>query len=355
MDWLEDVCQYRAVTGRIPGKGLATGYWGRNPRCNVKGWQLPEKITAMTRSQLQAMGRPALLYLPVQNGPSCTCNKDTSLSADRQCRSCYGVGLVPGFDLFLRDTLHFSSSEATGYTLTGTVIDTTLKPNRVRLVDTAMTGTVETTDVPFNNPEGAPWEADVQIYERPGSSHLVEISTDSGSTWTDLATWLGTTPPMSGVMRARITLSRINLDDESPEFEIVRLRHLREHHVSRVITALREGDDYSLGDILILRPSKMLNPGTDAARGGLIESPNQKAWTAPLDGFDLSIDPNTVPARIPTVPGDPHPFVELRYGLALGERYAMVNLNYSEETLVFTRQWWDERRVQPGEIWARVW
>jgi hypothetical protein len=156
-------------------------------------------------------------------------------------------------------------------------------------------------------------------------------------------------------VRARITLSRANLDDESPEFEIVRLRHLRQHHVSRVITARREGDDYNPGDILILRPSKMLNPGTDAARGGLIESPSQKAWTAGLSGFDLSVDANTRDEAPPVEAGDPHPFVELQYGVEQGERFAMVNLSWSEETLVFTRFWWDERRVQAGEVWARVW
>ena len=86
---------------KTPGSGLATGYWGRNPRQTIQKLEIPEKILVLLQDKLLAMGRPVFLWLLVNEKTpgvfQCSCEKETMQTSDMKCLSCYGTKLVPGF------------------------------------------------------------------------------------------------------------------------------------------------------------------------------------------------------------------------------------------------------------------
>lgn len=350
-----------------------TGYWGPNPRAIVRGWNLPDRIHTLNQQQLWAMGRPAFLYLPVHPNVEayqpnlggnltltpCSCRKKTSESADRTCVTCYGTSYAPGYVRMLSATYALSSSEYAvqeGFTPAalpvGLAVNTDLKPNRLVLADGALTGSITRT-WQFSNPDLQPWETSLGAYTppSPGTAAVnVEFSTDGG------ATWLGAPPDPapSGVLGVRVTLSRAAAGDPSPIFEVFRLRHIRSEDQSPDLLAYRN-EERPAGAILVLRPWNQQKTAQDAERGLLVQHPGMMSWTAPLSAFDQRVLPDTPQAALPQDDCPMPPFLQLAYGIREGQRYALNDIAYSEETLRLTKQRFNERRIQPGEVLSRVW
>lgn len=348
------------ICPKFPGKHLATGYWGTNPRKVFRDYQVPEKIVVAKREELLTMGRPAYLFLPVTSGTRCTCFKDTNSSADRKCHTCHGTSYIPGYEKFLFATLAFSSSEHSQldtWTLTDVTLNTTFKPHRFQLAEGATTGTAVSPDVAFSNPNLDQWAFNTDAYTRAaGQNVTVEWSNDAGMTWRPLSDLNDTVnnPGTSGSIRVRVTLSRSTAVEQSPLFEIFRLRHLRSADVNPVIAA-RRTEDYRPGNILILRPWEVERVANENGRGIVVDNPGDKAWTAPLDFFDTSITIDTPQAKIDDTEPGSSPFFEHDFGIHDGTRFELTQLSYNEQMLRFTWQSFDDRRVQPGEHYGLVW
>jgi hypothetical protein len=146
------------MASKVPGFSSAVGYWGPNAYCRVSQDETAAKIRALLQDQLFMNGRPVFLWQPVASTTAgvvaCTCDKDTSQTADYKCMSCYGMRFVPGYEKFLFETIHFSSAEAGSYTLTTASIDRSKKPNRVIIAAGSTTAVIETTDKAFSNVRG---------------------------------------------------------------------------------------------------------------------------------------------------------------------------------------------------------
>lgn len=353
-----------------------TGYWGPNPRAIVRGWNVPDRIYTMNQQQLWAMGRPVYLYIPVhpqveahqpnlgvQDVPltPCSCVKRSTESADRTCATCYGTGYAPGYVRCLTSTYAVSSSEyasssaSGGFTPaalpTGLALDTALKPNRLRLADDALEGVIERT-WGFSNEDLTPWESHLSAYVPPSGSGVVEVSysVDGGATFSSALP----APAPSGSITVRVRLGRTALADESPLFEVFRLRHVRGADQSPELLAYRS-EERPVGSILVLRPWNQQKTSQDPGRALLVEHPSSMSWTMPLSAFDQRVQPDTPQAALPQDTGPVPPMMEIAYGVRRGQRFTAVDVAYSEEILRLTSQKFNERRVQPGEPLARVW
>jgi hypothetical protein len=339
---------------------MAVGYWGRNPYCRIQQEQTPEKIKALLQDKLIAMGRSVYLWLPVEpdtpGAVPCTCDKDTRPGSDFKCLSCYGMRYVPGYLKFMHDTIWFSSAEHASFTLTNTERDTTIKPNRMRLTSNALTGTVETNDKAFSNADGADWEFEAGVFHKMSTDTIVvEFSTDAGGTWTDITAINGANKPTgTGNIRFRITLTRVALTTDSPDFEIIRIRRVAAERQNDA-TKVRNGYDFEPGQILFLRTWMIEQTLRQLGLGRQTDLSADKAWTAPLDFFDNTISPNTPAAKISDREAGPHPFYEHVLGINQGDRMPMYQGSYNEEfQITFTHQAFFDRRSQDGELYGLV-
>jgi len=357
---------FAARPGRRVWGTSDTGYWGPNPRAVIRGWNVPDRIYTVNQQQLWAMGRPSFLYIPVhpsmeahapnlgvQDAPlvRCTCFKQSTESADRTCVTCYGSGYAPGYVRFLSATYFVASSEfSAGGLPGGLVLDRTLKPNRVRLADGALTGTIERV-WGFSNADLSPWEADLEAYVPGGGGGGVTVTYSTDGVAFDEAL-----PPAepSGNLTVRITLSRAGPEDDSPLFEAFRLRHTRASDQSPDLLAYRS-EERPAGCVLVLRPWTQQKSSQDAGRAVLTEYPGSMSWTMPLSAFDRRVRPDTPEAVLPQDTGPVPPVLELAYGVRRGQRYAATDIAYSEEVLRITSQRFNERRIQPDEPLARMW
>jgi hypothetical protein len=347
----------RAVTRKVGGAWLATGYWGRDPNCRIRQEQTPEKIKALLQDKLIAMGRPVELWLPVDSDdealPACTCDKNTRPGADFRCLSCYGVRRIPGYRRFLHETVFFSSAEYTSYTLTDVVRDTSIKPNRLRLAPSAVTGTIVTGDKAYSNARSEDWTSEVAAFRKTDTDTiLVEFSTDAGASWTNLTAINGGAKPIgSGNVRFRITLTRAAITTDSPDFEILRIQHRQPDRMTEQSKARR---DLLAGQVLILRTWVTELTMRQLALARQTEFTGDKSWTAPLDFYDTLIVRDTPAAKIDDRDAGPHPFYAHAFGIELGERFPIYQISYNEQLLTFTHQAFFERRSQKGELYYLV-
>ena len=186
------------------------GHWG-NPWRRIEGDQTADKVRVRLEEKLMARGVPAWLYLPVTSGTpgvvACTCEKDTTQNHDRACNECYGRGLVPGFERFLHETIHFGSSESASYTLVGCTRDLRIKPHRI-LMDTGITSaTIETQDKAYSNADSDSWSTQTDAFLRDtGNTVTTEFSTDAGGSWFNVSLINGANQPVgAGNIRFRVT------------------------------------------------------------------------------------------------------------------------------------------------------
>jgi hypothetical protein len=352
---------------------MAVGYWGGcSIHKRIVAGQIPGKIIGMEQDKLVAMGRAMYLWLPVPSTPTslvssllganatvpCSCDKETAKTSDDRFFSCYGTRIIPGYVMFLHETHFFSSAEAAGYTLVGCALDFKVKPNRILLTSGAVSGTIETADKAYTNPNGDDWELRLDVFERStGAVISAEFSTDGGATFFPASAINGASKPTgAGNIRFRITMTRAAASDKAPAFEILRLRRIQSENVNQQLVKARSVDNSFLpGQILMARTWVMERTIRDAGRGRNTDHAGDKAWTTPLNFFDTSITPETPPAAIQDRESGPHPFYEVAYGIRNGiDRYALYQESYSEQLLAFTHQAFFDRLVQKGENYHLV-
>jgi len=346
---------------KVKGSHLATGYWGNNPRCHIEQNQIGDKLKANLQDALIAEGKPVNLWLPVSRTTPgtypCTCDKDTTSRADVKCLSCYGTRKVPGYLRFQHELVFFSTAkdEVALYTLTDTERDLSIKPNRIRLTSGALTGTIETNDKPFTNPAGLDWEFEVAAFRKFATDTIgAEFSTDGGGTWTDITLINGAAKPTgTGTLRFRVTLTRAATTTDSPDFEILRVRRAQPENQNPVAAGVR--DDLQPGQILVLRTWYIEKTSRQLQVGRQTDFDSDRGWTTPLDFFDITITPDTPPAKINDREAGPHPFYEHAFGVEQGERFPIFQVSVSEQIdFTFTHQAFFDRRAQDGEIYHLV-
>lgn len=332
-------------------------YWGRSTWKRVQEERIPDKVAELLIQKLLAQGTPALLYMPVTDGLICTCVKETSKTNDRPCNECYGTGFVPGYNLFLHETVYFGVSEASGYTFTNCAVSYEFKPNVIFMTNGTTTATIITPDKPYVNPNNDDWAINLDAYERAaGSAVTAEFSTDSGATWFSTGLINGVNKPVgSGLLRFRITMTRAAAADRSPGFQIIRARHVNSANYNvEDITNIR--GNVQAGQILVLRPWVNEQARGDVGRGVTAEWTNDASWTAPLSFFDLSIASNTPEDVIRDTEPGPHPFIEYGLGIKTGERSVLTLVKFNEEFGTLTQQSFNSRRAQDKEApYALVW
>lgn len=347
------------------GSSLASGYWGGSIRCRIIQDGTAEKEKALEQDKLIGAGRRVELWLPVKGGDAegdngavdadsidCTCDKNTRPASDFRCLSCHGVRRIPGYRKFMHALLWFASAETS--TLSSVERDTTIKPNRLRLTRSALTGTIVTADKAFTNPKGLDWEFEVAAFRKTSSDViLVEFSTNSGATWTDITLINGPNKPTgTGLIRLRITLTRAALTTDSPDFEIARIRR---RSPERMTKASKARSDLEAGQILILRT--WITEATIRAQAMLRQTnfEGDQSWTVDLAFFDNALTPNTAQGLINDRDAGPHPFFQHVTGVTAGERFPIFQISHADNLLdVFTHQSFLERRAQTHELYSLV-
>lgn len=353
---------------KFNGQHHAVGHWS-NPWRRVELDQTGAKARVLLQDKLVTKGKWVDLFLPVSSSTAgvvaCTCVKDTTDSADRTCLSCYGTHYAPGFLKFLHSTLFWSSAESSSFTLTGVEVSTTKKAHVFSLSSGTLSGTIETTDKAYTNPNDLDWDVKFEAYRRDaGHTFTLEFSTDGGGGWTAIALtevtdgfgFEGTIPGAmisgTGSIRMRITMTRASSTDRTPYSEIVRIRRTLTENVNTRLQKRRA--DFVPGSILILRPWTQQQDMVEPGRGHIVQHVGDRAWTSPLDFFDLSLTHDTPPCKVDNTQG-PHPFYEYTSGLQLGDRYALTKFYYNEQFGPFTHQYFDDRRAQDGEHYHLIW
>lgn len=350
---------------------LAVGDW-KSPWRFLQALSAAERVRVLLQDKLIARGKWVYLYLPVSastpGSVPCTCVKNTTDSGDMQCLSCFGSKFAPGYQRFLAETRFWCSAEATSFTLTNTEISTLKKSNVIVLSPGQTSGQVVTQDKPWDNAPGVDWEVKLEASRRAtGETFILEYSTDSGTTWTPVtlaevptpgfgftSSILGAALTGSGVIRWRLTMTRGAVNDIPPAFEIIRMRRVMVEHQNPLTLIKRP--DRTDGTIMVLQPWLQETPALEAGRGRLFEHDGQRMWTSPLDFFDTSIAHDTPPCRVAESFG-PHPFVEIATGVQARTRYLLTKTYISEKmgTVLFTHQYFDDRRAQDGEPSLLVW
>ena len=379
-----------ALNCKLTGFSQAVGYWGGDPACRLAADQTAAKERALLQDELLANGLPATLWQPVSGAgfaaqqqagafTPCTCDKNTTQSADYRCLSCYGVRIVPGYLMFSSETLWYASAEAavggvgpvpplgTGWVLTNVVIDRAKKPNRLTLADGALAGSIVTAPKTYSNPSRQDWALELMAFRRTaGDTVTLEVSLDGGLSYTLVpltggpfgfgfrGALAGASAPIgTGSLLFRITLARASLaTPEAPSFEILRVRHGQPERLPQVLAAR---PSFTAGQILVLRTWDQEKVSRDVARGRLVDHDGDSAKTAPLDFFDTTLGRDTPPCAIDDRGSGPHPFYEYSSGVRGTRRYVVtqVNLDTTVQGLL-THQTWLERRAQDFELYSLV-
>lgn len=365
------------MAGKVPGAPNAVGYWGRDPHCRLVADQTAAKVRALLQDMLRANGRAVDLWQPVHpftpGVTPCTCDKNTTQNSDFKCLSCYGMRLIPGYLRFQHETLYYASAEAAAFTLTGCVVDTTKKPNRITLADGVASGTIVTTDKPFLNPLSVDWAIELEAFRRvAGDGITLEFSIDAGATYTPLVLVPGpvvamtvprgyvsaigaipTKPIGTGLLRFRITLTRASpTSPEAPSFEILRARHGQPDHQNPTLVLQRQ---LTPGQILIVKTWDVEAMQRNLVTGRTIEYEGDRSMTAPLDFFDPTLTMDTPPCALDDRDAGPHPFFEYASGVRTAQRFVIHRVSMDttiNDTL--TQQSFSERRAQDGELYGLV-
>jgi hypothetical protein len=355
----------------------AIGHWS-NGYTRLECGQEATKVRVYLEDKLITRGRWADFWLPVRPDTvgvvPCTCVKDTVPSSERTCLSCHGTKFAPGFQRFLHQTQFWCSSEAANFTLTNTFVDrSTKKANIIALSPNTLTGTIITQEKGFTNPLLLDWSVKLDAFSRvAGNTFTLDYSVNGGA-WTPVAVTtkyqspISTTPMLSfgytgtisgaalgtvGTIRFRVTLARATVADLSPTFEILRMRRVSsECQNPRLYNDRPDGQP---GQILILRPQVQEQDSLDPMRGRFVEHLGDKAWTAPLDLFNLDIRRDTPEAMVDEYLG-PHPFYRFSSGIQVNTLYVITRRVFNDGMGLFTQQWFDDRRAQDGEPYWLVW
>ncbi len=326
------------MTSKVRNAYTAVGYWGRDPSKRTDLEQSPERIRALLQDKLLTRGKNVYLWRQVtednyNSSLECSCTKNTTDRPDTTCSSCYGVQLVPGYVKFSHETLYMASITS-GAILVNTIVDKDIKPYRVLLDTNQLSGSITSPRIQYSNESNFDWDYRCD-YANIKNSNLVtcSFSTD-GITFYPIEEIndVDKKPIGVGYLYLKSSLARSTVNDRSPEFEIMRVRHPT------------KTNPY----IKILRPQFMENP-TWFTYGRRSENLGEAFWTVPLDFFDSTIPANTPSAKILE-----NSFYERVTGIHTGIRYVTLKLKYNEEFGIFTQQAFESRRTQPEEVYSRL-
>lgn len=322
--------------------GRAPGWWGGNPHKRVMCDNVIDKVMSLNLDKLMTLGLPFAVWREAvslrDDLLSCSCVKDTAKQADVPCLTCYGTGKIPGY-FKVGTRTYWASTIDPGWTLTNIVVDKDNRPFRFKLADGQTSGSAVSASivVDMSGATGA-WESKVDGFTRDGganSSIIVEFSTDDGTTWQAMDALPSITATTS--IRFRITISRNTPNVKSPMFEIVRVR----------FPTMRDIRGELAEPVVRFIPTWDRNAESRTQHGWRIESVSKRFWTVPLTFFDQTMPRETDLARLVD-----DVLVEVRYGAAVGTRYAVTDFNYSDTFGEFTRQEFGLRQFsgEPGEI-----
>lgn len=322
------------------GPSKAPGYWGRDIGNRIEQEQIPEKISTLLADKLESRGKNIFLWTQVTfdtpNSLECSCVKSTTERPDVTCNSCYGTKVIPGYLMFAHETL-FMSSISPNISLIDTILDMEIKPYRVMLDDLKLTGSITSARIQYVNQFGLDWDFRLDA-PNIKSTNLVSASFSvNGIDFYPIEDINGVNKPIGiGGIYLRISLSRADVSDRSPEFQIVRVRHAN------------KVNPY----IKILRPSVNEIPAV-TQYGRRTENVGERFWTMPLSYFDSSIPPNTLLARIAE-----NAFYQRVSGMQNNIRFVTAKLMFNEEIGgedgYFTQQSFEPRRIQSEEVYKAL-
>lgn len=322
---------------------LAPGYWGNHgPKPRVLTDQVIERITRLNKDFLDLGFLVDLWVFPefkltadcdgVHLGDAllCSCVKQTNQSADQECVKCYGTKYVPGFIKWGFNTIFFSAIDPVLALPPSLTIDTTTTQHMIKLAPGYTNGILESRDFSVTNPCSNEFTMDIKAYVRgkAGNYLKVEYSIDRGVTWRDDD--MTNLHLSQGTVRFRVTFYRVSINDISPAFEILRVRHpiQREPYVKVA---------YPMGT----HKKKRETMGVVDDTSGI------EYWTIPLIG---SAQVNGVVAYNRPVISE-RSFIEIKEGTFHGDRMITVQHRRSEHIGVLTSQWFSARRAQPDETY----
>ena len=314
--------------------GEAVGWWGNNASKRIEQEQIPQKVRNLLAQKLKSRGKEVYLWNEVvENAPGslvCSCVKDTTSSPDIACCSCYGTKAIPGYVRFGWETIYFASISSA--TCVNTYLNTDIKPYRLMLSDGFLTGSIASGALPYSNPHQLDWEFRCDSATIKDANLVVVTFSTDGIIFNPISQInnAGKKPINSGVIYINIMLSRGSIDQRSPEFEIIRLRHMKTCN----------------SNIKILRPQVTELPIL-MQYGGRYENMAERFWTMPLDFFDRHIQADTPSARIIE-----NSFYQRVHGINSESRFVTTKLSYNEEFGIFTHQSFEPRRAQPKEAYA---
>jgi hypothetical protein len=322
-----------------------------------------EKTRALLQDQLVGGGLRAQLWqsvidprtltefpsLPVPSGTlRCSCVVLPGQHADRRCNSCNGIGWIPGYMKFGYETIWCSSINSS-LVLNNLALNISIKPNRLELVDPALTGTAETSDLFFiKTIPTAIWESrsDYTCTDGVNSAVVTEFSTDGGYTWNDVLN-IASINPSSGRIRFRVTISRNSTDIVSPAWEIVRVRF-------PVIPIQGR-----FGPWILVLKTVQSNRNIQDMRGIVLDAQPNNFWTCPLSFYTCTIpDQCAVGGKLDqrNLLVDPC-FIQFLDGIPAllhSERWSCTNLSYSDPFGYLVRQAFQARMDQINEHTALV-
>mgnify|MGYP000929396809 FL=1 len=344
---------------KVKGAHMATGYWGRDGATHIAALQSAERVLALNRDKLYAMGLPFRMWERVVHPTSsdmiqCSCFKDTTQQSDSPCLSCYGQRWQPGYLRFGHKTI-FRSSTHQDLTLINVELNKVVTPFRLQLKAGFYNGRIITPQFTVTETNYGKWEYHVDAHTRDIDTNnvTVEFSLSDPDQWFD-GSLLGTTgynPSIGDIIQFRITLSREVLTSASPIFEMFRARYptIQSPRTRSPLPA-------DAGDILLLKTWDVEKFHRELG-GAQVQNEGLRYWTLPLSFFDNRLDRD---APESTITQD-H-FVEEPNGPEAGTRYVATKQSYSRTFKIFTRQEFNLRRVIGesnskvlGETIARVW
>jgi hypothetical protein len=349
------------------------GYWGGSVRTRVKAEMTLEKTRALLESQLYGGGLraylwqtvidPRLLVTPISSTPPiptipdgllhCSCIKASGQHADRKCRSCNGIGFIPGYKKFGNQTLWISSITPQ-LVLTNCNLNVITKPNRIQLDAGSLTGTIECPDIPFIRLlRDQAWEYrnDYILSDGNNSSVVAEFSINSGVSWSPISSLSeASTPPgvNAGQIRFKVTLNRNSTSVSSPQWEILRTRFPTIDLCDR------------FGPWILVLKTVPNSRNIEDIRGVQLDSSGTNFWTAPLSYFNRQV-PDQGFVDQPLNKGeliiDPA-FIQFLDGVpsVLGNsRWSVMNVNWSDPFGYVTKQVFQARQDQEQEFTSLVW
>lgn len=326
------------MPNKVKNASSAVGYWGRNISKRIDNEQIPQKIRALLQDKLLSRGKDVFLWQEpsIESTPNslvCSCVKDTTDKPDITCNSCYGTGVIPGYLKFLHDTL-FIASISNNVSLINSKLDTDIKPHRIVIDDMELSGSITSSRLQYSNPLGLDWDFKVDGPNIKDTNQIAGSFSLDGIQFFPIEEIndIDKKPVGIGGIYLRVSLSRESVEDRSPEFLIMRVRH-----PTRTSPYIK-----------ILRPQITEMPVL-GIYGKKAEHLGERFWTMPLDFFNSSIPTNTALAKI-----FENSFYERTDGIHTNRRYVTSKLMYNEEFNIFTHQSFESRRAQPEEVYSAL-